>query len=304
MGEARRLGVTTSAMETPKPGSRWTIKGVLDWTSRFFATKGISSARIDAEVLLAHCLGKDRLYLYLNLDRPLSVQERDRYRELVRRRAKREPVALIVGSKEFWSIPFRVASGVLIPRPDTEILVEAVLEEIRPVSNPLVMEIGTGSGAVAVSILRENSQARVVATDIDMQALATASFNAKQADVAESFQCMACDIFCALCPGENFDVICSNPPYIPTEQIQALEPEITQFEPLRALDGGPDGLDVIRRIAREARNYLKDQGAIIFEVGDGQANSVADILSDLCGCRTIWKLLDLSGKQRVVKGRL
>jgi release factor glutamine methyltransferase len=287
----------------PKPNPRWTVKGVLDWTARYFATKEVGSARIDAEVLLAHCLGKDRLYLYLNLDRPLSLQERERYRELVRRRAQREPVALIVGSKEFWSIQFKVAPGVLIPRPDTEILVEVVLEEIRAVSDPRVMEIGTGSGAVAVSILRENSIASVVATDIDAQALRTALLNAREADVASAFDCVASDIFSAICPGEKFDVICSNPPYIPTRDIQGLEPEITKFEPLRALDGGIDGLDVIRRIAQEARNYLKDHGAIIFEVGDGQADSVADILSDLCGCRTIRKFLDLSGKQRVVKGK-
>lgn len=286
-----------------KPSLRWTIKSVLDWTAQYFASKGVGSPRIDAEVLLAHCLGKDRLYLYLNLEKPLSLQERDRYRELVRRRAAREPVALIVGSKEFWSIQFKVAPGILIPRPDTEILVEAVLEEIRSVADPRVMEIGTGSGAVAVSILHDKQQATIIATDIDVPALGMASLNAREAHVGGAFHCVASDIFSAIRPGEKFDVICSNPPYIPTQDIPALEPEITEFEPIRALDGGPDGLDVIRRIARDARNYLKDQGAIIMEVGDGQADSVADILSELCGCRTIRKFLDLSGKQRVVKGK-
>ncbi|MCX5861623.1 MAG: peptide chain release factor N(5)-glutamine methyltransferase [Deltaproteobacteria bacterium] len=283
---------------------RWTVKDVLDWTGRYLAGKGVSSPRLDAEVLLAHSLGTDRLHLYLNLDRPLLLHERDRYRDLVRRRAEREPVALITGTKEFWSLPFRVAPGVLIPRPDTEILVDVVLEEIKGIASPRVMEVGTGSGAVAVSILHENPKATVLATDVDTLSLQIAWLNAKEAHVNGSLDCAASDLFSAIRPGRGFDVICSNPPYIPTENIPALEREIRDFEPQRALDGGPDGLDVIRRLSVHARDYLKDSGAIILEVGDGQADSVADILSDLGGFSAIYKFLDLAGKLRVVKGKV
>lgn len=141
---------------------------------RVLRKKGITTARLDAEVLLAHCLGVDRLHLYLNLDRPLRQEERIRYRELIRRRAMREPVALIRGVKEFWSLRLRAAPGVLIPRPDTEALVEAVLEELRDRPVPNILEIGTGSGAIAVAIALENPRARIVATDIDKLALEAA----------------------------------------------------------------------------------------------------------------------------------
>jgi len=289
--------------EQPKKFQRWTIKDVLAWTTEYFAKKRIKTPRLDAEVLLASSLGVDRLQLYLNLDRPLLPQERERYRELVRRRGAREPVALIVGKKEFWSIHFRVVPGVLIPRPETETLVEIVLEEIRGVASPWILEIGTGSGAVAVSILQEHSDARVLATDINPLALKTASLNAQNAQLSRSFDCAALDLFSAIRPGAGFDVICSNPPYIPSGTVPLLEPEITEYEPLSALDGGVDGLVVIRELAAQARNYLKPKGALILEVGDGQAASVEEILSYVGGFHDIHKFSDLSGKQRVVKGR-
>jgi release factor glutamine methyltransferase len=283
--------------------ARWTIKDVLEWTAGYFRKKGISTARLDAEVLLAHCLGVDRLHLYLNLDRPLKQEERVRYRELVRRRGMREPVAMIRGVKEFWSLRLRAAPGVLIPRPDTEALVEAVLEEIRERSSPSLLEIGTGSGAVAVSIALENRSARIVATDIDKLALEAAAFNAQNLGVAASIDFVASDLFAALREGSRFDVVCCNPPYIPSDVIPTLDPEIN-YEPRQALDGGPDGLSVIRRLVIDARQYMAERGALIIEIGSDQEAWVREMFESLGGLHDIRTFPDLSGKPRVVSGRL
>ncbi|MBI5251540.1 MAG: peptide chain release factor N(5)-glutamine methyltransferase [Desulfomonile tiedjei] len=286
-----------------KTPSRWTIKDVLEWTAAYFKKRGITTARLDAEVLLAFCLSADRLFLYLNLERPLLTAERVRYRELVRRRAMREPVSLIIGKKEFWSLPFRVVPGVLIPRPDTEILVEAVVQEIRSIPEPRVLEIGTGSGAVSVAIAKENPTAEILATDVNLLALETASLNAEECGVSGSIDFLCTDLFLAISQRELFDVICSNPPYIPHDTIPTLDPEIN-FEPILALDGGPDGLDVIRHIAVHARHFLKDRGALILEMDPEQENQARRIFTNLTGLAEIRVFPDLSGKARVIKGKL
>jgi release factor glutamine methyltransferase len=283
---------------------RWTIKEVLEWTADYFKTKGISTGRLDAEVLLAHCLSVDRLHLYLNMDRPLVPDERARFRALVRRRAAREPVALITGSKEFWSLRLHIVPGILIPRPDTEILVEAILDEIGENPSPTVMEIGTGSGAVALSLAREKPAAFVLATDVDPLAISTARVNARAAGIEGPVNFLVCDLFTAIREAAAFDVVCSNPPYIPRDAIAELEPEITSFEPIRALDGGPDGLDIIRELARQAGTYLKPGGALLVEIGDSQEETVREIFSSVGGLREVSVTRDLAGKPRVVKGRL
>ena len=287
----------------PNPPTRWTVKDVLEWTTGYFKKKGITTARLDAEVLLAHCLGVERLHLYLNLERPLKHEERARYRELIRRRAMREPVSLIRGIKEFWSLRLRAVPGVLIPRPDTETLVEAVLDEIRERQDPNVLEIGTGSGAIAISIALENRHSRIVATDIDVRALEAARFNAINLGAAAYIDFLASDLFTAIRPGSKFDVICCNPPYIPSDVIPTLEPEI-DFEPRKALDGGPDGLDVIRQLISQARHHLTPDGALIVEMGWDQEASVREMFGTLGGLHDIRTFPDLSGKPRVVSGRL
>lgn len=279
------------------------MKDVLEWTAGYFKSKGISTARLDAEVLLAHSLGVDRMHLYLNFDRPLVPSERTRYRELIQRRARREPVARIVGTKEFWSIPFRSVPGVLIPRPDTETLVEAILEEIKGRTEPNILEIGIGSGAVAVAVLKDNPNATIVATDIDSLALQTARLNAEDAGVATSLELVRMDLFESLRPGIEFDVICSNPPYIPSDDIAELEPEVREYEPLRALDGGPEGLDVIRRLIHGAGDFLTEDGALILEIGDGQASAVEELLARTVGFSDIRMYHDLASTPRVVKAK-
>ncbi len=283
--------------------TRWTVKDILEWTAGYFKKKGITTARLDAELLLAHCLGVDRLHLYLNLERPLKQEERARYRELIRRRALREPVSLIRGIKEFWSLRLKAVPGVLIPRPDTEALVEAVLEEIRHHPNPNILEIGTGSGAIAIAIALENRGFRIVATDIDTLALEAARFNAINLGAGASIDFLASDLFTAIKPGSKFEVVCCNPPYIPSDVIPTLEPEIN-FEPRKALDGGPDGLDVIRQLASQAGNYLAENGALIIEIGSEQEASVREMFETLGGLHDIRTFPDLSGKPRVVSGRL
>lgn len=282
---------------------QWTIKDVLVWTADYFRTKGIGTARLDAEVLLASCLGVNRLHLYLNLDRPLAPDERKRYRELVRRRGHREPIAYITGRREFWSITFRTVPGVLIPRPETELLVEAVVREIRGREAPRVLEIGTGSGAVAVSVAQEVPDAFVVATDLNPVAIATARINALDAGVIDRVCLAASDLLAAIRPVQAFDVICSNPPYIPTEAIAGLDPEIREFEPTLALDGGPDGLEVVRALVRDARQHLKPGGCFMAEIGEGQEALVRDLFAVVGGLDDIRTLRDLASIPRVVCGR-
>jgi release factor glutamine methyltransferase len=281
--------------------TRWTIRNILQWTARYFSQKGVAAPRLDAEVLLAHALGVDRLFLYLNLDQPLPGPERARYRTLAARRAGREPVALITGTKEFWSIPFKISRGVLIPRPDTETLVQAVLDHAANLPAPRILEIGTGSGCVATATAHEKQDARITATDVSLVALSLAAENLKAAGVSNCVRLLCCDIFDALRPGPNFELICSNPPYVPSGVIPTLEPEAARFEPELALDGGPDGLDVIRRVAARAGDFLKEGGALILEIGDGQEESVERILAD-AGFRAPRIFKDLAGRPRVVRG--
>ncbi|MDQ7781290.1 MAG: peptide chain release factor N(5)-glutamine methyltransferase [Desulfomonilaceae bacterium] len=282
--------------------SLWTVKDVLEWTADYFRTKGIRTARLDAEVLLAHSLRVDRLHLYLNLDRPLEPSERARYRELIQRRARREPVARIVGTKEFWSIPFRIVPGVLIPRPDTETLVEVVLREVEGRSELRLLEIGTGTGAVPIAVLKENPGVRMLATDVNMRALHITRLNARDAGVLQSLDVAAMDLFEGLRPGTEFDLICSNPPYIPTGDIQGLDPEVRDFEPLNALDGGPDGLDLIRRLVVGSKDHLAKGGSLILEIGATQGDAVRGILRRMGGMTNVETFHDLSGRTRVIKG--
>jgi len=292
-----------SMEEQSKTPARWTIGAILNWTASYLADKGASAPRLDAEILLSHCLKVDRLHLYLNLDRPLRPDERSQFRDLVRRRAAREPVALITGKKEFWSISFRIKPGVLIPRPETEILVEVVLQEIKDNPAPRVLEIGAGSGAVSVAVARDNPRTEAIATDIEQAVLDTARLNAEEAGVGPSVQFVAMDLFDAIRGGVGFDVIYSNPPYVPTGIIPTLEPEVRDFEPLRALDGGPDGLDVIRRLATHAVDFLNQPGALALEFGDGQEENVQNIFAS-SGFREIRIFRDLAGKARVIRGRI
>jgi release factor glutamine methyltransferase len=277
----------------------WTVRDVLKWTSEYLKTKGCDSPRLDSELLLAHTFGVDRLRLFLDYDRPLSDKERIKYREFVRRRASREPVALITGKKEFWSLEITVNPGVLIPRPETEILVEVVLDQCKTLRNCSVLEIGCGSGAVFCAISSERSDIELFACDISFCALSCASINASAKAGANRVHIFASDLLESVRSGPIFDIVFSNPPYIPSNLIDNLAPEIRQFEPNLALDGGFDGLETIRRLISSSRNCLKPKGKLILEIGDQQSEEVVPLLK-LNDFSEIRSYTDLSGKIRVL----
>ncbi len=255
----------------------WTIGSLLQWTQQYFSGKGVENPRLDAELLLCHVLGKDRLYLYVHFDQPLYGHELAAFRELVKKRGARVPVAYILGEKGFMGLSFKVSPAVLIPRPETELLVEAVLETVMPLQKPHLLDLGTGSGAIIVSLLGRCQQATGVAVDLSAAALAVAAENARQNGVAERLTLLQGDLFAPLPPAARFDAIVSNPPYIPAADVDALVPEV-QKEPRLALDGGRDGLDYYRRLAEMAPNYIKPGGLLALEIGIDQHETVPALL--------------------------
>ena len=276
----------------------WTIATILKWTRQYFGEKGVENPRLDAEVLLSHILEKDRLYLYVHFDQPLEDKELTAFRVAVKKRAARLPVAYIIENKEFMGLDFQVSSAVLIPRPDTEILVEAALKRLTAVDSPCILDIGTGSGAICVSVLVKIPSARGVAVDISPTALSVASYNAGRHQVMERLTFCLGDLFDPV-QGQVFDAILSNPPYIPKADIPGLAPEVRQ-EPSLALVGGEDGLDFYRRIIHEGREYLAPGGFIAMEVGIDQAQLVAAMAQETGLFKVSDIIKDYGGIERVV----
>jgi release factor glutamine methyltransferase len=286
---------------------QWTVLKVIQWTAGHFQKKELENPRLEAEVLLAHLLGIDRMGLYLNYDRSLTDEERRVYREMIQRRMGGEPLAYIVGSKEFWSLRFEVSGECLIPRPETEHLVEETVRIAQGLpSPPRVLEIGFGCGAVAIALAKELPGAEIVATDISVGALALAQQNVAAHQVERRIRLILGDLFPAGEPQEEpagkglFDLICSNPPYIPTAEILKLAPEVRDYEPLSALDGGEDGLRFFRQIADGAPGFLMKHGWLLMEMGRGQDEAVIGILQDR-GFEQIDFIPDYAGITRVIK---
>jgi release factor glutamine methyltransferase len=292
-----------AAVSPPTPAAPrtapWTILEVLNWTTTRFAERSLPSPRLDAELLAAHAFGLARIQLYAQFDRPLSADELGRFRELVKRRQAGEPVAYIVGRKEFWSLDLAVDRRVLIPRPDTETAVEAALA-LLPADAPVrVCDVGTGSGAIALAIKKERPQATVVAIDLSADALAVASENAQRLGLAVEFR--HGDLLAPLAAEQGvgaFDVIAANLPYVPRAEVPGLAPEV-QAEPLLALDGGDDGLDLVRRLAAAAAAQLRPGGALVLEIGAGQAPATRAICEQ-GGFVRVAAHKDLGGIERVV----
>ncbi|MBC8015227.1 MAG: peptide chain release factor N(5)-glutamine methyltransferase [Sporomusaceae bacterium] len=276
----------------------WTIETILKWTKQYFGEKGVENPRLDAEVLLSHILQCDRLHLYVHFDQPLEERELAAFRAAVKKRAARLPIAYIIGSKEFMGLDFQVTPAVLIPRPDTEILVEAALKRLAAADSPHILDIGTGSGAICISLLVALQSARSVTVDISPEALAVAEANAEKHQVTQRLTFCQGDLFEPV-QGQVFTAILSNPPYIPKADIAGLTPEVRQ-EPSQALVGGIDGLDFYRRIIREGRNYLAPGGFIAMEVGIGQAQKVA-AMAEKTGFFKVSEIIkDYGGIERVV----
>lgn len=252
----------------------WTVRKVLTWTTQHFEKSEVDAPRLTAELLLAHTLKLDRVRLYTELDRPLEKDELAAYRALIQRRIGGEPTQYLTGMKDFYGRKFQVDARVLIPRPETELLVEAIVKRLKP---QRVLDLCTGSGCIAVTIACELPEASVWATDVSGGACAVARANADALGAGSRVTVLEGDLFAAVPQGAKFDVIVSNPPYVKSGELATLQREV-QREPKLALDGGPDGLDVVRRIATEAVAWLKAGGSLALEIGDGQGDSVRDIL--------------------------
>ncbi|MBI2194471.1 MAG: peptide chain release factor N(5)-glutamine methyltransferase [Planctomycetes bacterium] len=295
----------------PAPVPRtWSVLEILRTTEEFFRGRGVSTPRLDAELLLAKVFQCPRIQLYAQFDRPLTPAELDAYRELVRRRAQRYPVHYLLGEREFFSRPFRVSPEVLIPRPETELLVEAAIESARklgcPDRAPAFLDVGTGCGNVAVTLACEMPHAEVHATDVSAEALRVARLNAEVLGVAARVAFHEGDLFDAL-PGNlraHFDFIVSNPPYVSEADLAVLMPEVRDYEPRIALSGGPDGLAFHRRLAAAAPAFLKPGGKLLLEVGAGQSDAVQHLFHE-AGCYDApQRVSDYAGIPRVFHASL
>ena len=282
----------------------WTVLRIVSWTTRYFNEKGIDNPRLDAELLLAHSLKTNRLGLYLNYDKPLQKDELNDYKELIKRRINREPLQYIIGHQEFWSLEFNVSKGVLIPRPETEILVEEILK-ILPPENPVnILDLGTGSGIIAIAMTKELQKGFLVATDISDIAIRIARENASTHGVERYITFLKGSLFHPLKDKLGFfNLIVSNPPYIPSTDFKYIQREVRDFEPRIALDGGEEGLRFYRQIVPQASRYLKKDGWLILEIGKGQSGKVAKLIESTGEFHSLSITDDLSGIERVIKAR-
>ena len=255
-----------------------TVLETIQKSADFLAKRGIDSPRLQAELLLAHLLKMPRMKLYLNFDRALSTAETDALREMVKRRGQREPLQHIIGSTSFCGYEIIVNRQALVPRPETEILAESGWTFLSPLNNATAVDIGTGTGCIAIALAAKGANAKITATDISLEALALAKENVEKNKVKVEF--LQGDGVAALPKGLQFDLIISNPPYIATAEIDTLQPEVRDFDPRGALDGGVDGLDFYRRLAAEAKPFLKPGGKIMLEFGDGQAPAIRGIFEN------------------------
>jgi release factor glutamine methyltransferase len=277
----------------------WTVLKVLQWTQGRFTERGLDTPRLDAEVLLAHVLGKDRVGLYTHFDQPLKPEELTAYRDLIKRRLANEPVAYLVGQREFRSLTLHVDARVLVPRPDTETLVEVALSLLPP-GAARVVDVGTGSGAIALALKAARSLDDVHAVDRSDDALAVARDNGTRLSLEVTWH--SGDLLAPVRALAPFDLIVSNPPYIATAELPSLQAEV-QREPRSALDGGPDGLLVIRRLITDSVPLLGPGGALALEVGDTQSAAVSSLLA-AAKFTNITTTQDLAGIPRVVSGTL
>lgn len=279
----------------------WTIGRILKWTEQYFEQKGVESPRLDAEVLLSHLLKKQRIYLYVHFDEPLQAEELAAYREMIKKRVAHVPVAYILGEKEFMGLTFRVTSDTLVPRPDTEILVQTAVDALKgmPAASRRLADIGTGSGAICLSVLHFTEGTEADTVDISLAARAVAEQNAESLGLAERITFYTGDLLEPI-KGNTYTAILSNPPYIPQADIETLAPEVRCKEPMTALCGGTDGLDFYRRLCAEAPDMLEAGGFMAFEVGIHQAETVATLAEEHPLIERTEIIKDYAGIDRVV----
>ena len=281
-------------------GDVWTVARILDATTQHLKKSGSDTPRLDAEILLAQVRGCKRIQLYVDYADPLSDDQRTRMRELVKRRANHEPVAYLVGRREFYSLNFKVTPDVLIPRPETETLVLDLVTTAKPLESPTILDLGTGSGCIAIAAAHQLPNAQVMAIDQSPHALAVARENAVQHKVADRVRFLEGDLFAPLEPGTQFDVIASNPPYVADDEMATLPPDVRDHEPASALKAGPKGLDVLQRIIDAAPDWLKPTGVLLLEFSPEQAADLTALLENR-GFTSVKLLKDAAGRQRIAR---
>lgn len=279
----------------------WTVKRILDWTVQFLKERGSDTPRLDAEILLASARKCQRIQLYTQFDQTLSDDQRAVMRDLVKRRGAAEPVAYLVGHREFFSLDFDVRPGVFIPRPDTEILVLAALDVLKDRTSPQALELCSGSGCISVAIARNHPTVQITAVELSPQVIETTRSNVLKHQVDDRVAVLQGDLFSPLAAETRFDLIVSNPPYVQQGEIAGLAADIRDHEPHLALNGGEDGLDVIRRLVRESVARLKPGGWLMFELSPEQADAAVQLMN-MAGYVHVGVRNDLSGQARVVVG--
>jgi release factor glutamine methyltransferase len=282
----------------------WTIRALMDWTENHFQQKGLETPRLEAQLLLAHALNCRRVELYTRWDEVVSDGPRGQFRELVKRRLDGCPAMYLIGRREFFALEFEVTPAVLIPRPETEVLVTEALKRIKDVAEPTILDIGTGSGCIAVALAFQNKSAKITATDISSEALDVARRNANKHKAADRIQFLPGDLFNAVPNGERFDMIVSNPPYVTQAEWEQLPIHIREHEPKLALLAGVDGFAVYDRLIPAAAEYLKPGGHLLLEIGATQDDGVRQRL-EVTGKYDIGPTIrDHAGLPRVVTARL
>jgi len=286
---------------------QWTIGKLLTWMNGYLAEKGVDSPRLSAELLLSHVLARKRIELYTNFDLPVEQARLDELRGLVKRCGEHEPVAYLVGRCEFYSLQIKVNRAVLIPRPETELLVERAIDRLRLRAKPAaILDLCTGSGCIAVAIARNVQECRIVATDSSDEALAVADQNVRAHALAERVRLLCGDLFDPLIAGlddTSFDLIVSNPPYVSSAEMQQLDRNVKDYEPVSALHGGMDGLDVYRRIAQSVGNFLKPDGVLLLEIGYAQGPPIRALFEATGLFAEITVEKDRSNNDRIVIAR-
>lgn len=277
---------------------QWHVIDLIKWTTGYFKKHGIVSPRLDAELLLGYVIKKERLQLYLNFESIVPKEQLSQYRELVKRRSQHVPVSYLINSKEFRSLDFYVDENVLIPRPETEVLVETVLKDQS--EKRRLLDMGTGSGAIAISVAKEKSDWGIFATDLLPEVIEVAVRNARKHDLEKRISFLQGDLFEPLDSDMRFDWIVSNPPYIASNEFDDLMPEVRDHEPRIALDGGEDGLEFISSLIDKAPDFLVPEGKIAIEIGYDQGSAVKALFENDPACMECEIIQDYSGNDRVV----
>lgn len=294
------------SVDEPTAEPTWTIGRLLNWTADFLKEKGADSPRLDAEILLAHARGCQRIELYTAFEEEAPEQLRETFRGLIRRRSEGTPVAYLVGYREFFSLNFDVTSDVLIPRPETEMMVLRTLDlakEMRAGNELKIADVGTGSGILAICCAKHLPTCSVTAIDISASALAVAKRNAAKHEVDGQIEFVESDLFAERTASVEFDLILSNPPYVTSEEMASLAADVREYEPHLALDGGVQGTEIIERLIPQAVERLRPDGWLLMEVGPGNAERVGQLVDGATGITRQETIADLAGLPRVVQGQ-